>query len=51
MPIKLLLACIDMQLGVHLRDDLEREAGAEIACELTDVPGMLPGAERGAGLG
>jgi DNA-binding NarL/FixJ family response regulator len=30
-----------MNLGLLLRDEVERES-AEISCELTDVPGMLP---------
>jgi DNA-binding NarL/FixJ family response regulator len=42
MPIKLLIACIEMNLGLQLRDEVERESGAEISCDLTDMPGMLP---------
>ncbi len=44
MRIKLLFACIDMDLGEAWRMEVERESGGDIACALTDVARLFTAA-------
>lgn len=47
MSIKVLLASVDSDLGVLLRDEVEREGGGDIGCELIDMPRVLPAITAG----